>query len=148
MPAANDIESSPDNDQVTTTEVSLSYRAPLPPPAMLAGYEQALPGSADRIVTMAENQAQHRQTLEMAALHSDIQRSHAGLFMGFIVALAFLGGSVFLIASGKQAAGLTIGLTDIAVVVGMFIYGSLSRRDERRRKAELLGQEPYEPLEE
>ncbi len=67
--------------------------------------------------------------------------------MGFIVALAFFGGSVALIALDKQAAGLAMGLTDIAVVVGMFIYGSLSRRDERRRKAELLSQEPYEPLE-
>ena len=67
--------------------------------------------------------------------------------MGFIVTLAFFGGSLALIVSGKQVAGLAIGLTDLAVIVGVFVYGSLSRRGERQRKADLLSQEPYEPLE-
>lgn len=41
-----------------------TFLGPLPPPETLAQYEQVLPGSAERIMVMAENQAEHRQSLE------------------------------------------------------------------------------------
>ena len=41
-----------------------TFLGPLPPPEILAQYEQILPGSAERIMVMAENQAEHRQSLE------------------------------------------------------------------------------------
>lgn len=37
-----------------------SFRGPLPPPSTLAQYEETLPGSAERLMTMAEVQAEHR----------------------------------------------------------------------------------------
>jgi Predicted membrane protein (DUF2335) len=43
---------------------SESFAGPLPPPALLAEYEQALPGLAERIVAMAENEGNHRRAME------------------------------------------------------------------------------------
>jgi uncharacterized membrane protein len=40
--------------EVVQTESSMMCAGPLPPPGILAGYEDALPGAADRIVSMAE----------------------------------------------------------------------------------------------
>ncbi len=40
------------------------YQGPLPPPAMLRGYEELVPGGVARILAMAERQAAHRQTIE------------------------------------------------------------------------------------
>ena len=37
------------------------FSGPLPHPEDLAKYEQVLPGAADRIISMAEQQAAHRQ---------------------------------------------------------------------------------------
>ena len=38
-----------------------SFSGPIPPPNIIKGYEEILPGSADRIIAMAENQSKHRQ---------------------------------------------------------------------------------------
>ena len=44
--------------------VSQEFTGPIPPPSMMEQYEKTLPGSADRILNMAENQSEHRQSLE------------------------------------------------------------------------------------
>jgi uncharacterized membrane protein len=44
------------------------FSGPLPHPEDLAKYEQVLPGAADRIIRMAEQQAAHRQNLERAVI--------------------------------------------------------------------------------
>jgi uncharacterized membrane protein len=40
------------------------FSGPLPPPGMLARYNDALPDGADRIVKMAEDQSSHRRRME------------------------------------------------------------------------------------
>lgn len=45
--------------QVVTSVMS-EFSGPLPPPSIMKGYEDIVPGSADRILSMAENQAKHR----------------------------------------------------------------------------------------
>ncbi len=44
---------------------------PLPPPEMLAQYEEILPGAAERILSMAERQAEHRQKMERDESNAD-----------------------------------------------------------------------------
>ena len=48
--------------------VSQEFAGPIPPPSMMKQYEGTLPGSADRILKMAENQSEHRQSLEKQKL--------------------------------------------------------------------------------
>ena len=47
-----------------------SFSGPLPPPKMLGEYEKVLPGSADRIIKLAEDHAQHRRFWEIEVLKS------------------------------------------------------------------------------
>lgn len=47
------------------------FSGPIPHPRILKGYEEILPGSADRILTMAENQSKHRQAIEAEVVHSN-----------------------------------------------------------------------------
>ena len=44
--------------------VSEKFAGPIPPPPVMKQYEEILPGSADRILKMAENQSEHRQWME------------------------------------------------------------------------------------
>jgi hypothetical protein len=49
----------------TITRVQASYFAgPLPPPEVLARYNDVVPNGADRILSMAERQGAHRESLE------------------------------------------------------------------------------------
>src|SRR5689334_8353069 len=48
--------------QLILTQVS--YSGPLPPPDMLEAFERALPGAANRILTLTEVQARHRRSVE------------------------------------------------------------------------------------
>ena len=55
-------EEAPSPATLMTEFTALS--GPLPPPEMLAQYEEILPGAAERILSMAERQAEHRQKME------------------------------------------------------------------------------------
>jgi uncharacterized membrane protein len=48
------------------------FEGPIPPPAVLQGYEQILPGAAERILRMAEQQAAHRHSLELKSINANI----------------------------------------------------------------------------
>ncbi len=52
--------------------VSEQLQGPIPPPSYLSGYEQLLPGAADRILKMAEKETEHRQAMEKKALDAEI----------------------------------------------------------------------------
>ncbi len=76
--------------------------------------------------------------LENRALNADITRSNAGVGAGLVVALAFLGASVFLIYNNYQIAGGVLGTVDIGSLAGVFVYGTISRRNERRERVEMM----------
>ena len=105
----------------------------MPPPDLLARYEQVFPGCAERIVAMAEGQGGHRQGLERDALNSNISSEKRGQIFGFLVAMtAILCGTV-LIALNKDAAGLTAIIAALGALVGTFIYGRYKQDQERAR---------------
>ena len=128
-------------------------RAPkinVPPPEDLRRYEEILPGSAERILTMAENQHRHLMSQENSALGldkfsletaksklaKDAARSTWGMALAFIVGMTGLGSSTYLLAIDRWEAGLPLGLATIASLAGAFIYGVKTRRNERRRELE------------
>ncbi len=69
------------------------YAGPIPPPEVLAQYEDVLPGLADRIMAESERQRAHRQGAEMTLIRNDARARMAGLIAGLVVALAALAGS-------------------------------------------------------
>ena len=129
--------------QIVRREISMSatFSGPLPPPEILIQYNDALPNGAERIIALAERQAEHRMTLERRVIEADIKRANWGLVTGFIVALAGLSASVFLVREGNTAAGTILGGLDLVGLVSVFIYGTVSRRNERKQRARMMSGE-------
>ena len=120
--------------QIVSEVVAESFSGPLPPPSMLSQYNQIVPGAAERIIAMAERQAQHRQNIENKVIDSDIGNSRLGLHYGLIIGLAAVIGGTICILSGHEIAGSIIGGTGLTGLVGVFVYGSRQRRKEREAR--------------
>ncbi len=125
--------------QVIQHRESLSiHSGPLPPPDILQQYEGILPGAAERIFKMAEKQSDHRQSLEKLAIIGDSKRADRGLTSGLIISLTALIIAGILIYTGHDWAGVALGSIDLVSLVSVFIYGTITRRSERAKKAEAM----------
>lgn len=126
-----------------TQQVSASFSGPIPPPDILIKYNDAIPHGAERILEMAEKQNEHRMALETKVISADIVRANFGVAAGLIVAVLFGVLSFLLIRGGQQVAGLILGTGDLVGLVGVFVYGTISRRSERKQRVEMIeGQGP------
>jgi uncharacterized membrane protein len=94
-----------------------AFIGPIPPPEVLAKYERALPGLADRLVTLAERESEHRRGLQRRA----IRLSELGLAAGFAIAMTALCGGIFLVHEGSQAEGMSSIILAIASLVLVFL---------------------------
>lgn len=88
------------------------FRGPLPPPAVLRGYDEVVPGGAERILAMAERQAAHRQNIESR-----------GQLFGFSLAASAIGGAFLAVAAGVPLAGVAGVIVAVATLSGFFIWG-------------------------
>ena len=132
------------------TLVEEHWSGPLPPPMALQMYDDVLPGAAERILKMTENQQQHRleqeralvaqeqYTLETARIThaAESGRSKLGLIFAFIIALVGIGASVGLVVAGQGGFGAGFLFASLATLAGAFIYTDQARRAERRRNSQ------------
>jgi uncharacterized membrane protein len=88
----------------------------------LAAYNDVLPNGADRVVSLTERQAAHRQWLE-----------RWGLIFAFVIVLVVLGGGIGLLATGKSVGGLVALIGGVGSLAGLFIY---RERRQRTREAD------------
>ena len=100
---------------------AFAYSGPLPTPETLAAYGQAIPGAAERILSMAEDEQAHRQAMDRGrlALAQDGQRLDRQIIRWSIVgkgvvAVSFIAGSII------GAIELHIGVVSLALAP--FIY--------------------------
>jgi len=114
---------------------AVSHSGPLPPPNTLAGYEKVLPGAAERILSMAEKQAGHRQSLEKTTVRSRIRNEDRGLYLGFLLALASLGVGGYAIHLGQGLVGLAGLVASLATLVIPFVLRR-RRPETSKEKAE------------
>lgn len=96
--------------------VELQQRAmydsrPFPLPEILRAYEDLLPGSADRILSLAEQQQKQR------AMH-ETRRA----IVAFLAMLILIGFSAYLASVGLAWAGLVVVIVSVASSAGAFIY--------------------------
>ena len=113
---------------------SLTYSGPLPTASELGKYEQICQGAADRIISMAEKQAEHRQNIETIAIKAATERSVLGVKYAYRIALgAFLLSGVCFYFDHAIAGGVIFGGTLLSII-SAFIYGTSSNRQEREEK--------------
>jgi uncharacterized membrane protein len=118
------------------TSVTREYHhsGPLPDPITLQGYDQIMPGLANRIVMMTESQHAHRISMEKKVVNSGVRNSLMGIISGFLAVVIMVGAGVYLALNGLELGGAIIGTTGLAGLVGVFIYGTQSNRKERESK--------------
>lgn len=107
---------------------------------MLREFEQVIPGSANRILEMAERQEQHRHNLENAHVHGNLRSQYVGQFSALLIGLAGLGSGTFLLHEGRSAEGLAAMFGPLAGLVVVFLVGRQRQEQERREKLRQLEQ--------
>ena len=120
---------------VVQAQFSGTFSGPLPPPNVLTKYNEAVPDAAERILRMAEKQAEHRQGLETKAVASNTFNQTLGSIFAFILGLIAITGGIYLIATGKSTEGLTSIISSLTVLGGIFVFGRRQQSRERVEKA-------------
>lgn len=120
------------------------HRGPIPSPEVLQEYDKICPGAADRIISMAENQSAHRQKLESQVVNSQITNSRWGIILAFCIGtITIIAGAVTAIMSSSPWAGSILGGAGVGGLVGTFIYGTNSNKNERQEKEDIKKKNTY-----
>src|ERR1035438_6518136 len=116
-------------------QATMQFSGPLPPPGILAQYNDVCPNGAERIIAMAEKQQEHRQELEHSVVHGNSFDQRLGLILGFIVMMSVAGAGLWCVAHGKDTAGLAALIASVGGPVAAFIYGRKKQSEERKNKS-------------
>lgn len=114
-----------------------SFSGPIPPPALLSGYEEICKGAADRIIKMAEGQMSHRHKIEKRVIDSNIKHEGIGMWLAFFLSAGLMVAGFILLLLEKHAAVAYLAIFGPAVFnVGNYIYNkgkenSLKREDDK-----------------
>ena len=104
-----------DNQPILAASQSVMYSGPLPTSNEFAGYDKALPGAAERLLSMTEKEVEHRHESE----NKVIKISSRGQIFGFSVAVLSIGAvfvSLFLEQPLGSIAPAIVALTGLATV--------------------------------
>lgn len=106
------------------------FRGPIPPPNIIAGYEKILPGSADRILAMAEKQSNHRHNMEAKMINAESRDSLLGVIFAFVLGFGCIIAAIVMVIVVPKGAGAIcgslIGVTGIGSIIATFIKSTRS----------------------
>lgn len=100
-----------------------THIGPLPDPETLRDYCDLIPNGGERIMQMAEKQAEHRMKLEDKVIRGQMTQSNLGQIFAFLIGLAALGSATYCIVSGYQWAGSILGVGGLTGLVTAFLKG-------------------------
>lgn len=119
--AKTEVRSETHNNPQFLSLTAATYAGPLPPPEAFEKYERILPGAADRILKLAENQAAHRQKQQTRILWHQIILAHGGQFCAFVLASLGLSGAIYCAYIGQPLAALFASIGGLACVISPFL---------------------------
>lgn len=93
------------------------FSGPLPHPQILAQYELALPGSADRIIRMAEENGRHRRQMEELVVSKSFAEARVGQALAAFISIAAMGITGWLVYSGHRIEGTILGGATLALII-------------------------------
>ena len=142
-----DVEEGTDDRAVSVSweqSVAMSFSGPLPPPKHFAAYDSVVPGAADRILKMAEEQADHRRHLENEVVMSELKLKRRGQVLAFVITMTALAGGIGAMMTGASLSGAAVCLLALASVVGLFWWGG--RREKQNADAAILARHKPSPI--
>lgn len=125
----------------------MSFSGPLPPPALLAQYEQIAPGAAQQIIAMAEREQAFAHKITEKALDTEGAESKRGQICAVVVSLGAFATAVGLAFFGAYTAAAVVGGSTVVSLVTAFIVGRLGGGDkpEPEEKPKPPKQNPSDP---
>ena len=105
--------------------VESQFSGPIPPPDIIKGYEEVLPGAAERILSMAEKQSAHRQDMERIMVKSESRDSLLGVIFAFLLGFGCIIAAVIIAIMvpniGGAIAASIFGVSGVGAIVGTFL---------------------------
>ena len=124
--------------RVVAEVMQSEFSGPIPPPSIIKGYEEVLPGSADRIIGMAERQSAHRQAMEKRMVLIEARDSLLGILFAFLLGIGCIGAAVTMVIMVPQnvgaISGAVIGATGIGSIIVTFIKSTRVSHDNESKK--------------
>jgi len=112
----------------TEIVVSRQFSGPLPPPDALARYDTIVQGAAERILKMAENEAEARISNEKKLVDNEVKltnnlvrTSYLGVFFAFASVIILTALAYFSIKNNYPAVATGI-VVAMASIAGLFIF--------------------------
>lgn len=135
-PNQNNQPQKPGHQQLQQTAF-LQYSSPLPPPEVLEKYNHLGKGIVEKIIDMADNQAAHRQKLEITHSNAQIKQiedtnkhrerrdweAKLGQLYAFVISMFAIGSGVYTALQGHEYAATVISAIGLTGLVARFITG-------------------------
>ena len=115
---------------VTTHSVTKHHQGPLPTPEDIALYNQHIPNGADRIMVMAEKQADCRREMERSIVTSQNSQSARGQLFGLLIGIFGIVAGAIVTLMGHDVVGGGIAGATVVSLVYAFITGQRAQRQE------------------
>ena len=88
---------------------------------MYAQYENAFPGTAERILKMADTEQNHRMEWENNSLEYATKAERRGQWMAFALAFACIGGAVVCGTYGQTTAAVALSVVSVSGIAVRFL---------------------------
>lgn len=125
-------------DAVRSIIINQSHSGPLPVSSEFGRYEAVLPGSADRILSMAEREQTHRQSLEVMVVRRQVELNSRGQLFALVALVAMLGLVALIAYWGHPKEATTLGGIIIVGVVALFLGQRLRQRGKQKDDHDLV----------
>jgi uncharacterized membrane protein len=130
-----DLTKKPSNTQpkaLRISQVSQEFSGPVPPPGLLAQYDKIIPGAAERILKMAENNSEHLINLDKKKLDAENTQLERGRKYSFKTVIIFALLTVIALFLHEEKAAIVIAGTTILGLVSIFISGRIHSKIPKR----------------
>ncbi len=111
-------------------QVSQSYSGPIPPPQILEEFERIIPGAAERILHMAEENGKHQREMERSALNMVADTTRRGQRYGLLIGLTAFITCIIALWLGSEETAMTIGGVTIIGLVTVFVTSRSSNNNQ------------------
>ena len=99
-----------------------TFAGPLPPPETLQGFENVVPGAAERIIIMAEKEQDARHQMESRLTTANITMALLGIFAGLLALLIISFLIKYSIDKEYPGVASVLASTSLVGVIGVFVW--------------------------
>lgn len=125
------LEGLDESDKATVVATIMeSFAGPIPPPKLLAAYNEIVENGAERLFGRFEKQGDHRMDMESAVVHAGIAAEKRGQYLATLVLLVFAGIAGYAAYLGQSAAAVLIAAADLLGGAGFYVYGKKQQQQE------------------